>query len=73
MISRMTALVASSDADSSTIMPSPLKTVSTNFDSTATPRSFVFGSNPTMLKVDGRGRDMDRDIGLPLIPASRKT
>src|SRR5207249_7297564 len=25
----------------------------TNLDSTATPRSFVFGSNPTMLKVDG--------------------
>src|SRR5688572_4996870 len=27
-----------------------------NFDSTATPRSFVFGSNATMLNVDGRGR-----------------
>src|SRR5439155_399875 len=45
----------------------------TNFDSTAMPRSFVLGSNPTMLKVDGRGRGMGRDIGLPVILASRKT
>src|SRR2546427_33840 len=30
----------------------------TNFDSTAAPRSFVFGSNATMLNVDGRARVM---------------
>src|SRR5207302_11317885 len=45
----------------------------TNFDSTAIPRSFVLGSNPTMLKVDGQGCGMGRDIGSPVILASRKT
>ena len=35
----------------------------TNFDSTATPRSFVFGSNATMLNVEGRGRAIWPDNG----------
>src|SRR6058998_4368650 len=45
----------------------------TNFDSTATPRSFVLGSNATMLNVDGRarciaagnGRTLFRDLPAP--------
>src|SRR5712691_4213631 len=40
----------------------------TNFDSTATPRSFVFGSKPTMLKVEDQSGRIGRDIGLQLIP-----
>src|SRR5437016_9297091 len=46
----------------------------TNFDSTAMPRSFVLGSNPTMLKVDGRGRGMGRTSACRLfsLPAKLK-